>query len=374
MSKVTDEAGHDSPQAVLAARQTPWQLTFLAIVTGLAAMTYARMFLMPVVLAFLLALVFSPVRRWAERRGVAAGIAAAGVVLTLLVLLIGMIVLLAAPLNGWLEQAPEIVREVERKIRSLAGATEAIMAAGERIDDLTTGGDAATQVVVDDEGIIADLAFSAPLIAAQTVTVLVLLFFLTASGDMFYEKIVHVLPTLRDKKTAMTIVREIERKLSYYLATITLINAGLGIAIGVSLWALGMPNPLLFGVLAFILNFVPFVGAVAGASLALFVGIVSYDELAPAFLVGAVYFGLTSLEGQFVTPHFVGRSLRLNTVVIFLSVALWAWLWSIMGMLLAVPLLVTIRTICEHVPALSGVDDFLSARGNEALDKKTRGL
>lgn len=369
-----DRAPHDliaaNPEGsdVVTYAKSPWQLTFPAIIAGLAALTVARVFLVPVALAFLLALVFSPIRRWAERKGVAPGITAAVVILVLVVVLTGLTVLLAAPLSGWLEQAPEIAREVERKLRALAGATQALMDAGEQIDSLTTSGEVA-RVVVRDVGIVADVAFGAPLVAAQTVTVLVLLFFLTASGDMIYEKIVHVLPTFRDKRRAMHIAREIERKLSHYLATITLINAGLGVAIGLALWVVGMPNPMLFGVVAFALNFVPFVGALAGTFFALLVGFVSFAEPAQALFAGAVYFGLTSLEGQLITPHFVGRSLKLNTVVIFLSVALWAWLWSIMGMLLAVPLLVTIRTICEHVPKLKGVGDFLSARGAEVENR-----
>ncbi len=115
----------------------------------------------------------------------------------------------------------------------------------------------------------------------------------------------------------------------------------------------------------FLFNFVPYLGAIAGAALSLFVGLVAFEYAGTAFLAAGLYFALTSIEGQFVTPYFVGRRLRLNTVVIFLSVALWAWLWSVMGMLLAVPLLVTIRSFCEHVPSLRPIGNFLAGRGAE---------
>jgi predicted PurR-regulated permease PerM len=192
-----------------------------------------------------------------------------------------------------------------------------------------------------------------PQLIAQLFFTLILLFFLLASGDMFYEKIVHVMPTWSDKRLAMRIAHDIERKLSHYLSTITFINAGLGVAVGSAMWLLGMPNPILFGVLAFALNFIPYVGALAGVILALVVGIVSLPNVYDAVLVAAVYLLLTSLEGQIVTPHLVGRRLRLNTVVVFVSITLFAWLWSVVGMLVAMPLLLALRTFCEHIPSLN---------------------
>ena len=191
-----------------------------------------------------------------------------------------------------------------------------------------------------------------------------LLYFILASGDMIYEKIVYVLPTFRDKRLAMRIAHDIERRVSRYLFTITLINAGLGIAIGSAMWLLGMPDPLLFGVIAFLLNFIPYIGAIAGTALATIIGLVSLPH-AGSRRSGRAYLALTSLEGQFVTPYCIGRSLKLNTVVVFLSVTLWAWLWSVVGMIVATPLLVSFRVLCEHIPMLEGVGHFLSARGAE---------
>jgi predicted PurR-regulated permease PerM len=115
---------------------------------------------------------------------------------------------------------------------------------------------------------------------------------------------------------------------------------------------------------------VPYLGAVFGGVIATVVGLITFDEVGYALLPGVAYFALTAIEGQVVTPYFVGRRLEMNTVVIFLSVALWAWLWSVTGMLVAVPLLVTIRAFCEHVPQLEPLGDFLSARGSETADEE----
>jgi predicted PurR-regulated permease PerM len=344
-----------------------WAVIGIFIILLIGGMAYARAFLMPVVMALLLSLVFTPVRRTMERGGLPPGVGAFLIVGTLVVALVAGIGALATPVSGWIERAPLIGTQLEWKLRDLRGATESVRDVAEQVDKLTAGEEdpAVQRVVVEDGGNVALMALTVPAVLAQIAFTLVLLFFLLASGEMFYEKIVNVMPTFRDKRTAIRIARDIEGKLSQYLFTITLINAGLGVAVGVTMWALGMPNPLLFGVTAFFLNYVPFLGAVIGVAISTVVAILTFPTLGQGLLVGAVYFLLTSIEGQFVTPWFVGRRLQLNTVVVFLSVTLFAWLWSIVGMLVATPLLVMIRTFCEHIPSLQPLGTFLSARGAE---------
>jgi predicted PurR-regulated permease PerM len=350
-----------------------WAVIGIFLLLLVAGIAYARVFLIPVVFAFLLALVFSPVRRFLERRGgLPSGLSALLIVSALVGVLVAGVLVLAEPVSGWLDNAPEIGRQVEAKVRSLFGPANAVMEAGEQVNEMASGGqnEDVQEVVVREPGIFASLASVAPGMLGQAVFTLVLLLFLLSSGDMFYEKLVHVMPTFKDKRRAMRIAYDIERKLSRYLFTITLINAGLGVAIGTVMWLIGMPNPLLFGVIGFAFNYVPYLGAVFGGLIATVVGLITFDEVGYALLPGAAYFALTAIEGQVVTPYFVGRRLEMNTVVIFLSVALWAWLWSVTGMLVAVPLLVTIRAFCEHVPQLEPLGDFLSARGSETADEE----
>ena len=370
------EAEPDAVEVVPAGTVRPplrWPVLGIFLIAVVGAIAAARDFLVPVVLAFLLALVFSPVRRWLERRGVPPGISALAIVALLLVGLVAVVGGLAAPVTGWIDEAPRFAREVEFKLRTLAGAAQAVMEAKEQVDAMTAGDDAATEVVVRDQDALVSVAFGTPLIVAQAAFVLVLLFLVLASGDMFYEKVVHVLPTFQDKKRAMRIAHDIERKLSQYLFTITVINAGLGVSIGIAMALIGMPYPVVFGILGFALNFVPYLGAVAGVILAILVGLVTFDTAGWTLVTGAIYLTLTSFEGQFVTPYFVGRRLRMNVVVVFLAVAFWAWLWSVMGMLLAVPLLVTVRAFCEHVPILQPLGDFLSPRGEESAPPEDAG-
>ena len=359
------------PVVRLSAHSVPrWAVVGIFLLLMVAGIAYARDFLMPVVLAFLLALVFSPIRRFLERRGFPSGLSALVIVGALAAMLLAGVLLLAAPVQGWVENAPAIGRQVEEKVRSLLGSAQAVLEAGQQVNDMASGGrnEDVQEIVVREPSFFASFAYVAPAYLAQAVFTMVLLLFLLSSGDMFYEKLVHVMPTFRDKRRAMRIAYDIERKLSRYLFTITLINAGLGIAIGTAMWLIGMPDPLLFGVAGFAFNFVPYLGALAGAAIAAVVGLLTFDQLAYALLPVASYFALTIIEGQLVTPYFVGRRLEMNTVVIFLSITFWAWLWSIMGMLLAVPLLVAIRAFSEHIPQLEPLGDFLSMRGGETDD------
>jgi predicted PurR-regulated permease PerM len=349
-----------------------WAVVGIFLLLAIQGIAYARAFLMPVVLAMLLALVFSPLRRALERIGLSSGLSALMIVGTLLGALLLGLFSLSGPVSEWVDNAPTIGWRLEQRLQELRGAAEGALEAAEQVDRLTggaaepaTAGEDVERVVVDEPGGAVDAALAAPAALAQVLFTLILLFFLLSSGDMFYEKIVHVMPTFGDKRRALQIAYDIERKLSRYFFTITLINAGLGVAIGIAMWLLGMPNPVLFGLAGFLLNYIPYVGAVLGTALAVAVGMISMPSLQMAFVPGVVFFLLTSIEGQFVTPYFVGRSLQLNTVVVFLSVTLWAWLWSVVGMLVATPLLVTIRTLCEHIPALEPLGDFLSGRGAE---------
>ena len=348
---------------------------FVLLLIG--ALAFARAFLTPVLLAFLLALVFSPVRRTLCRTGLPDGAAAVVIVGGLSAALLTVGYLLLTPVVGWVSDAPEIGRQIEDRVREIRSTLTLDATGGQlekAVDDVrdvvAPGSGDGRGVVVEKADVTERLLDTVPAIGVQTVLVLVLFLFLLASGDMFYEKVVHAVPRFRDKRRAVSTVRTIERKLSRYLLTITAINAALGIAIGLAMWALGMPDPLLFGVIGWLFNYVPYVGALAGTALAIAVGLLTFDGIGAALVPGLVYYALTVVEGQFVTPYLVGRNLKLNTVVVFLTIAFWAWLWSVVGMLIAVPVLVVIRTVCEALPSTRALADFLSARGVEQEEEE----
>lgn len=349
-----------------------WPVIGIFLLLCIAAIALAQDFLMPVILAFLLMLVFTPLRRSLNRLGVPSPVCALLVLATLSTAIGVGIMMLTEPITTYVAEAPQIGRDIEAKLRSLRKPVAQIAEAGEQIDELAAGGaDTATPTVeVKEAGMSAKLAAMAPTVAAQAGFVLVLLFFLIASGDMFYEKIVHVMPTFTDKRRALRIVFDIERRLARYLSTITAINAMLGVSVGLAMWMYDMPTPELFGLLAFVLNFVPYIGAVVGIAVSTLIALISFPDPWMSLLVGGTYLALTSIEGQLVTPYFVGRVLQLNTVIVFLAIAFWAYLWSVVGMIIAVPMLVVVRVFAEHVDSLGTLGDFLTARGLESAPQE----
>ena len=196
----------------------------------------------------------------------------------------------------------------------------------------------------------------------------VLLLFLLASGDMFYEKLVRVLPTLTDRKRGLRIAYDIEREVSRYLLTITIINFALGAVIGAGLFVLGMPNPILWGLIAALLNFVPYIGAITGMAVVSVVAMVSFPTLGHALLAPAFYMFCSAIEGQFITPALVGRRLQINAIAVFLAIVFWGWIWGVIGVFVAVPMLIVVKVFCRHIESLSGLDEFLSARDNPVPD------
>ena len=218
-----------------------WAVIGIFFLLAMQAITYAQAFLMPVVLAVLLALVFSPVRRGLERLRVPPGLGAAVIVAALVMVFFALTVTLAAPVANLVDQGPRIAAEVEAKLADLRGAAEDVAEVAAQVDQIAQGGgageaaedaaavtgaDAPERVVVEERGAAMSLAMTAPGVLAQIALTLVLLFFLLASGDMFYEKIVHVIPRFSDKRRAVRIAFDIERRLSRYLLTIAIINAG----------------------------------------------------------------------------------------------------------------------------------------------------
>jgi predicted PurR-regulated permease PerM len=194
---------------------------------------------------------------------------------------------------------------------------------------------------------------------AAIVVTIILLYFLLASGNLFLQKLVRVLPRFQDKRIAVTIVRQIEKDISLYLLTVTMINAGLGVAVGAAMYGLGMPNPILWGVMAGCFNFIPYLGAIASAIVLTLVASVTFDQLGHILLVPVVFIALNELEGMIVTPAVVGKRLSLNPVAIFIWLLLWGWLWGIPGTLLAVPLLAVIKIICDNIAPLAPIGEFL---------------
>jgi len=266
---------------------------------------------------------------------------------------------LAAPAAEWVTRAPASMHRIEAKLKLLRRPVEQMSKTAERVEDMTNlGGDNATQVEVKTGGLRAVIFGSTQSLVIGAALVLTLLFFLLADGDVFTGKLVKVLPRLRDKKLALSIAQETERSISTYLVATTAINVVLGILTGVAMYLIGLPNAFLWGVVGGLLNFVPYIGGMVAVIVLTLAGMATFEKTGAALLPGIIYFLLTNIE-SFVTPYILGRRLSLNPVVVFIAVLFWGWMWGIMGALLAVPIMATVKLVCDRIKSLSSLGEFL---------------
>jgi predicted PurR-regulated permease PerM len=328
------------------------------------ALYFARAFFMPVMLAFLLTLTLTPIVRFLRKRGVPEVVSA-----TLLVLLSVFVFatagyLLSGPVIDLINNTSSIGQQLSERLAQFRRPFERIMQIAHELEGLTqTSQEPDVQkVAVAQSGMLSSAADNI-LSAGTSITIIfVLSLFLLASGTMFYEKIIQSFARLSEKKRALRVVYDVEREISHYLLTVAVINAGLGTVIGLGLWGLGMPNPLVWGTMAALLNFLPYVGALITIVLVSVIALISFDSISYALLAPAFVLLCDIVEGQFVTPMVVGRRLEINAVAIFIAIAFWSWLWGFVGALMAVPLLVVIKVFCDHFEGLSHVGNFLAAQ------------
>ncbi len=364
-SKGTPEAGLDG-NLLNEARQTNGLFASTLLILAGGALFAAAAFFMPVMLAVLLALTLSPLVRLLHRRGLREGLAAGLVVLMLTLGNGGTISVLGTPFLNLVDNAPATTREVRETFERLREPISTLTEMAEQFDGTTSEGTRVQQVVIAQPGILSVLAGSALSVGTTSVIVIVLTLFLLASSTHFVAQVVKFFPTLTDKKRALQTVRYIELQILPHLLTIAFINAGLGTAVGIAMWMLGMPTPLLWGLLAAILNFLPYIGSIAGVLLVGIVSLATFPTVGVAVLPPLAYLVCTAIEEQFVTPTVLGRRLRINPVSVFLAVAFWTFLWLIPGALMAVPILILLKVLCDNVADLRGIGRFLSAQDDIA--------
>jgi predicted PurR-regulated permease PerM len=189
--------------------------------------------------------------------------------------------------------------------------------------------------------------------------VVVLSYFLLTAGDSLINNVLTILPTFREKRLTVELIKEIERGISSYLVTITLINLGLGCLVGVVLWMLGVPNPAVWGLMTTVFNYVPFVGqAIAGLVIGI-VALLSFDSVGYALLVPVIFYAIAAVEGNVVTPMLLGRNMSLNPILVLTFLVCWGWMWGIAGAALAVPILAMLKIGCDHFESTRPVGTLL---------------
>jgi predicted PurR-regulated permease PerM len=335
-------------------------LVGLFVLAVLYTLHFAREFILPIVLAILLDFLLSPVVRTLRKRGITEPLGAALVMLGLLSAVVFGIYRLSGPASEYIAMAPSSIETVQRKLKSMRGSVEQVTKAAEQVERATSGEqDGRQQVEIKGPSLTKQLFGSTTAFLGSVTVVIFLTYFLLAVGDLFLQKLVAVLPQFKDKKVAVTIARETEAQISLYLFTTTLINAGVGIVTGLAMYLLGMPSPFLWGVVAAVLNFVPYVGAVANTVLLGLAAFTVFDDTSRALLVPGVFLLLNLLESNLITPLIYGNRMKLNTVALFIGLVFWWYIWGIPGAILAVPMMAAFKIACDHIESLSPVGEFL---------------
>jgi predicted PurR-regulated permease PerM len=346
-----------------------WPAIVLAAVAILAVLQIARDVIVPTVFALMLALLLRPLLRRMKRWNVPNGVSAFVLIAVVVAIFIAAIGGLAGQAQRWLSDAPETLRSVKNMLPTGTGTMGDIKEASEAMDELTKGkgNSEVPQVQLvppkSNDWVLTAVGVSGHFLAASLI-VFVLAYFLLALSDELLKQCVEAMPTFFEKRNVVQLVQNVERGMSRYLATITVINIGLGIVTAIVMALLGLPNPILWGVMATTLNYVPHVGAFTTMVILFFVGSLSHQSLWHGAAAAGAFALITTAESYFITPMMLSRSLELSPLAVILSILVLGWLWGIGGGLLAAPLLAVTKIICDQFESLQPVGALLGVSAN----------
>lgn len=323
-------------------------MVFVGFLALLFALQVGQVFLAPVTLAIVIGLMFGPVADRVERFGVPPALSAGIVVLMLIGVIAGGVMLFSGPLSEWVARGPVIWNKLQQQLATLEGPLQTVGAFQEQITSIF-GSDNAMAVTVEDGGQMISVAMLAPAILAQVLIFLASLYFFVATRDHIRISVLSLCVSRRTRWRTAHVFRDVEAKVSRFLLSITFINACVGCAVTLAMWAIGVPSPLLWGAMAAVLNYIPYVGQGVMMLVLLAVGLGTETGLQNVLLPVGCYLAINFIEGQIVTPHFIGRTMTLNPFLIFLSITFWLWAWGPVGGLVAVPTLLIATSVLAHM-------------------------
>ena len=315
------------------------------VILLIAALSLARPVLLPVASAFVVTMMLGPLSSRAERYRVPALLSALVFWLLVIAVCYGVVVLLAAPAVDWIGKAPDIGRSIQEKMHVL----DRPLAALQELRDVLLPSDKKGSLGVDIMALVqAALAIVTPAIG-QMLIFFGTLFFMLLGRSKLRRVLVVFFEQRETRLRALKIMNDIEHNLTGYLSVVTVINAAVGVCGGVAAWVAGLPDPVAWAVLAFILNFIPYIGALIVEVSMFMVGVVTFPTLTQALFAPLIFLGLATLEGHFITPSIMGHRLTLNPLTVFLALVFWTWLWGPVGAFLAVPLLIVAIVVIDHI-------------------------
>ncbi len=350
-------------------------LTILAVIAVILVLQYAQPMLIPVVLGLLIYYALDPVVGMLERIRIPRALGAA-LVLSLLVAGGGILGYgLSGQAAAMLDQLPSAARRIRQQIEARKpqadrtidkvqkAATELEKAADAATNTPTVPGVSRVQVeqpTFDFGAYLMSGSLGLATAFGQLVLILFLAFFLLASGDLYRKKLVKIAgPSLSKKKITLQILSEIDRQIASFLIVQVFTSTLVGVVSWLAFRALGLQQAALWGLLAGVFNSIPYVGPIAVSTGTTLVALLQFNDVRMALTIGGAALAITSLEGFLLTPWLTSRAARMNAVAVFLNILFWGWIWGVWGALLAVPMLMVIKAVCDHVEEFKPVSELI---------------
>jgi predicted PurR-regulated permease PerM len=313
---------------------------FLLLIGGV--LYVGRAILLPILAAAVVAMTLAPVIRFAQKRGVSPWVTALAIVVLALGAFGIAAMAIAGPVSEWIARAPEISATIKERLSVL----DAPFAALRELERSFFGSNNA--ITPPPNIVLPAVAFATPAAGELLLFFGAMIFFLVGQSS-FRSQFVSMFSARESKLRALKILNDIEHNLTGYLAVVTMINAALGVIVAIGAWLLGFPSPIIFGVVAAVLNYVPYVGPAVMVVVLSGVGLITFPSLGHALIAPLAFVALTTTEGHFITPTIVGRRLTLNPLLVFLALAFWTWMWGPIGAFLAVPISIIGLVVANHL-------------------------
>ncbi|HZV04180.1 MAG TPA: AI-2E family transporter [Gemmataceae bacterium] len=329
-------------------------LAGLLLFAALAAAYAAAEVVLPIVLALVFTFLLQPMMRGLTHLHVPRALAAVLIISAVLAIFAAIGAAISTPARNWAEHLPENLPRVEARLRFLGRPIGELNEVWQRVDKTHANAGMAAAAWIPEIVFRGTQRF-----ASGFFETILVLFFLLVSGETFLRRLVELMPRFKDKRQVVELSQQIEANISVYLVTITLMNGAVGAATAIIMWGSGVGDPILWGVVAFILNFIPIIGPTFGTGLFLFVGLLTVPSFWSALAPATLYFIVHVLEGETITPMLLARRFTLNPVVVVVSLIFWFWMWGVPGAILSVPMLAIAKIVCDGVTPLNGIGYFL---------------
>src|SRR5579862_548638 len=332
----------------------------LFVLALLAAANVASEIVMPLLFAIILKLLLQPALQILERLHAPRILAALLLILALFGTIVGLGTAISGPAGTWAAKLPEGIPRLQERLSFMRAPINTLQRFLQQVEDFG-GARASSNAATPAQGptLLTQLFTGTQNFASGFFTTLLFLFFLLVSGDIFLHRLVEILPRYSSKRQVVEISQQIESDISAYLATITVMNAAVGIATALAMSLTGVGDPVLWGTIAFLFNYVPILGPALGVLIFLLAGLLTHDTLWQALLPAGLYFGFHLIEGEIVTPMLLARRFTLNPVLVIISLVFWFWMWGVPGGILSMPMLAITKIICDRVQALAAFGHFL---------------